>query len=74
MLHEMGIVGEVVVLAMLKHKDAIGLQQSLLEDEIRNLGQLFQGIRRIGKDEVELLFARLDEAKGIAPDTLNIEH
>lgn len=66
MLHEVRIAGEVVVLAMLKHKDAIGLQQSLLEDETRNLGQLFQGIRRIGKDEVELLFARLDETEHVA--------
>ena len=63
-----------MVFAMFEDEDTLGLEQAFLEDETRNLGQLFQGIGRIGKDEVELLFARLDEAKGIASETLNIEH
>ncbi len=74
MLHKVGVAGEVVVFAMFEDEDTLGLEQAFLEDETRNLGQLFQGIGRIGKDEVELLFARLDEAKGIAANTLNIGH
>ena len=66
MLHKMGVAGEVVVFAMFEDEDTLGLEQAFLEDEIRNLGQLFQGIGRIGKDEVELLFARLDEAEHVA--------
>ncbi len=66
MLHEVGVAGEVVVFAMFEDEDALGLEQALLEDEPRNPGQLLQGIGRIGKDEVELLFARLDETEGIA--------
>ena len=74
MLHKVGVAGEVVVFAMFEDEDTLGLEQAFLEDETWNLGQLFQGIGRIGKDEIELLFARLDEAEDIASDTLNIEH
>ena len=70
MLHEVGVAGEVVVLAMLEDKHAFRLQQVALEDEARNLGQLLQGIGWIGEDEIKLLFARLDKAERITPDTL----
>jgi hypothetical protein len=53
----MGITREVVVLTMLEHKNAIGLQEPFLKDETRDGGQFLQGIGRIGEDEVELLFA-----------------
>ena len=66
MLHEVGIAGEIVVLAMFEHEDTIGLQQSLLKDKTGNLGQFLQGIGRIGKDEIKLLFARLDETEHVA--------
>ena len=65
MLHEVGIAGEIVVLAMFEHEDTIGLQQSLFKDETGNLGEFLQGIGRIGKDEIKLLFARLNETEGI---------
>ena len=66
MLHKVGVAGEVVVFAMFEDEDTLGLEQAFLEDETWNLGQFFQGIGRIGKDEVELQFARLDEAEHVA--------
>ena len=67
-LHEVRVILEVVVLAMFEDEDAILLQQSVLEDERRNLFQVRQGIGRVGKDEVELFVATLDEAEHIAAD------
>lgn len=72
-LHEVGMLGEVVVLAVLKHKDAVGLQKTLLHDKVGNLRQLLQGVGRVGKDKVILLPARLDEAKDVGAKTLNVE-
>ena len=66
MLHEVRMSGEVVVLAVLKHEDAVVCQQVVVEDELRNGGQLLEGIGRVGKDEVKLLFAALDEAESVA--------
>ena len=54
-----------MILAMLEDKDALWLQQSFLEDEAWDRGELFQCVWWIGKDKVELLFARLDEAESI---------
>ena len=68
MLHKVWIVGEVVILAVLKHKDAIVLQEALLEDQRGDGGQFLQGIGRVGKDEVELLLARFDKAEHVATD------
>ena len=68
MLPEMGMGREVLVFAMLEDEDAAFGQQSLFKDECWNGGQFLQGVRRVGKDKVELLFARLDEAEGIAAD------
>ena len=66
MLYKVRIAGEVIVLAMFENEYAIGLQEILLEYKGGNLGQLFQSVRRIGKDEVKLLLARLDETEGVA--------
>ena len=59
---------EVVVFAVLKDEDAALFQQCFLEDEVRDCGQLLQRIGRVGKDEVVLLPAGLDEAENIATD------
>ena len=67
MLHEVGIAREVVVLAMLEHEDTILLQQSFLEYHAGYGGQFLQGVGRVGKDEVEGLFARLDKSEHVAP-------
>lgn len=56
---------------MFKDKDAIFLQQLLFKNQVRNLWQLLQGVRRICKDEVKLLVATLDETEHIASNALN---
>ena len=65
----MGVVGEIVVLTMLKDEDAAVVEELFCEDEVRNLWQLFQGVGWVGEDEIELLPARLDETEHITPDT-----
>lgn len=54
-----------MVLPMLKHEDTILFQQPLLKDQRGNRRELFQRIRWIGKDEIKLLLAGLDESEGI---------
>ena len=66
MFHEVRIIREVLVLAVLKHEDAVLFQQTSLEDEAGDSGQLLEGVWRIGKDEVEAMLAGLDEPEGIA--------
>lgn len=62
------MLGEIIVFAMLKDKDAVVLQQVLLENQIGNLRQFFQSVWRVCKDKVKLLSARLDEAEDISAD------
>ena len=68
----MGVQGEIVVLAMFEDKDAVGLEQFALNDEVGQGLNFLQGVGRIGKDEVELLMAGLDEAEHIAADCYHI--
>ena len=68
MFHEVRIIREIVVLAMLEDEDTIFFQQSPFEDETGDGGQFLQGIGRIGKDEVKLLLARLDISEHIAAE------
>ena len=68
MLHEVGMLREVVVLAVLEDEDAVLLQESLFENKVGNGGQFLQGVWRVGKDEVELQFAGFEEAEDIAPE------
>ena len=53
---------------MLEDEDTIGCQYVLSENQVGNLWQFLEGVRRIGEDEVELLAARLDESEYIATD------
>ena len=62
------MVGEVVVLAVFEDEDASLVEQVAFEDEPGDLGQFLECIRRIGKDEVELLMAALQEPEHIATD------
>ena len=71
MLHEMQMLGEIIVFAVFKDKNAIFLQQLLFKNQVRNLWQLLQGVRRISKDEVKLLVATLDETEHITSNALN---
>ena len=59
---------KIVGLAMLYDKDAIGLEQIVLEDEVGDGIDVVKGIGRVGKDEVELLAATLDKPEHIAAD------
>lgn len=68
MFKKMGMRREVVGLAVLQNEDTIRLQQLLLHDNIGKLGQLLEGIGRVGEDEVVLLTAGLKETEHIATD------
>ena len=66
MLDEAGMGGEIVILAVLEDEDAAFPEDAFFEDEVGNLGQFLQGVGRVGKDEVELLAAGLDETEHVA--------
>jgi hypothetical protein len=57
MLHEVRMLGEIVVLSVLEDEHAFGLQQLFLQYKVGNGGQFFQRLGWVGKDEVELLVA-----------------
>lgn len=56
-LNEAGVLGEVVVFAMLKDEDSVLGKDILLEDEVGDGGKFTKCVWRVGKDEVELLLA-----------------
>ena len=68
LLHKVGMVREVVLLAMFKDKDSIVFQYVVFKHHRWYLGQFWKGIRRVGEDEVEFLLASLDESKNVATD------
>ena len=68
MLHEVWIVGEVMVFAVLEDEDAAVFQQPAFEDEAGDGGQFLEGIRGIGEDEIKPLLARFNITEYIAPD------
>ena len=72
-LHEMRMLGEIVVFAVFKDEDAVCCQKAMTEDEVWNRGKLFQRVRRVSKDEVELLVAMANKLKHISPETLRVE-
>ena len=51
---------------MLEHEDAAGSQQVAVEDEFGKGGELFEGVGRVGKNQVELAVATLQETKHVA--------
>ena len=55
MVHKAGMVGEVIVLAMLKDENAFGSEDVLLEYNVGYLRQFLESVWRVGKDEVKLL-------------------
>ena len=65
-IQEPWVVGEVVVLAMLENEDAILVQEVSIQDQVGNLRQFLQSVRRVGKDEVELLVATLQKTEHVA--------
>ena len=65
-LNETGVLGEVMVLAMLKDQKTALAQKITLQNHIGKFGDLLQHIRGICKDEVELLPALTDVLEHIA--------
>ena len=57
MLNETGMSGEVILLSMLENEDSSLLKQVFGKHKVGNLGQTFQRVWRVGKDNVELLSA-----------------
>ena len=62
-----------MVFAVLQNKKSFFLEQTFVEDQVWNGGDLFQGVGRVGKDKVELLVAGLNVTEDIGAKTLNIE-
>ena len=67
-LQEVGVLGEIVIFSVFQDEEAVGLEQATIDDEVGQRRQFLEGVGRIGKDEVELLFAGLDETEDIAAD------
>lgn len=67
-LDEAWMLGEVVLLAVLEDKEAIGFEEWARQDDVGQFGDLRQSIRRIGKDEVELFMALGNKLKGVGAD------
>ena len=63
MFQESRMVREVVLLSMFKDEETIFRKKplspllTLWNNDVRNLWKFLQSVRRVGKDEVELLFA-----------------
>lgn len=51
--HEVGMLGEVMILAMFEYEDTVGGKDVSAENEVGNGVELLQGIGWISKDEVE---------------------
>ena len=47
MLHEVLVVGEVILLAMFEHEDAVGSKEVSAEDKVGQGGKLLQCIGRV---------------------------
>lgn len=67
-LDEARVLREVVCLAVLEDKEAFLLEQVVAEDDVGQLGELRQGVRRVGKDEVELLATLCEVLEDVAAD------
>lgn len=53
MFPEAGMTGEVVLLAVFEDEDTARRKQSRLQDELWDIGEVRQGVGRVGEDEVE---------------------
>ena len=57
-----------MVFAVFKDEDAFFLKQIFLKDQVGYCRQFLQGVGRVGKDKVKLLFARFDKPEDIASE------
>ena len=66
MLHKVAVGAEVMVLSVLENKDTAIGKKALFEDDVGYLGQFLKRVWRVGKNEIELLAARLDKTEHVA--------
>ena len=66
--HEVFVRREIILLAVLEDKNAILVEQLMLKYEVWERWQLFQRVRRVGKNEIERLVAGFHETEDIAFD------
>lgn len=66
MFQESWMLGEIIILTMFENEDAIFVQKVTIQNEVWNLGEFFQSVGWIGKDEIELLLAGSQETEHIA--------
>ena len=59
---------EVIGFSMFQHEQAVFFQQVVVENEVGQGFKLFEPVRRVGKDKVELLAAALYVSEYIAAD------
>ena len=65
LLHELGVLGKTVVLAVLEDEHAALAEPALAKYEVGELGQSCECIGGVGKDEVERVMAFFDIAEYI---------
>lgn len=62
---EVGVGAEVVVFAVFEYEQPRGFEELRAEKAVGEFAQFAEGIRWVGKDEVEALTTAVDEAQGI---------
>ena len=70
--YEAGMGLEGVLAAVLQDEPAFRVQYFSLKDLVRNSFEPFQGIRRVGENNIELLVAYAEEIKDILVDGCHI--
>ena len=55
LIYKMGMSGEVLFFRMFQNKDPFGFQEFSFKNKVGNSVYRLQIVRRVGKDEVELL-------------------
>ena len=67
-LDEVRVRSEGVLVAVLEDEIAARMKDVVLENLVRNILQTFQGVGRVGEDDVELLTATLQKAEHVTAD------
>ena len=62
------MVGKACVLAVLDNEQSARPKERAFEDELREAGQLWERVGRVGKNEVEGLIRVLDDAQCVGMD------
>ena len=65
LLHEAGVVGKAVVLAVLEDEHAFGGEHTFVYYEVGQLGQSGERVGRVGEDDVEGVVTLLDVAEHV---------